>query len=920
MNPNLPIYEKMQEIIHSVEINQVTIVVAATGAGKSTEIPYQLYMNGYKVYVTEPRRLAAINTSLRVGEDLNSDDRIICGYQTGFEVNKDRSTKILYCTDGLQLVRSITGGIRSDDDSILDVDEVHEWNINIETIIAWARKQMREGWEVKLVLMSATIDAAELFDYFNRVTTTNLIEVTGTVYPIEDIYRREYSFIPSIELESRAGREVMAFVPGKKEINETIEELQKLNLKAKILPLHGELDVADQQACFKSYALPRIIIATNVARTSITPDVDTIADMGLEKRIEVRDGIEGLYLCQLSKADLLQNRGRCGRTRDGRYILCSSFPMDRRSNYTVPEIQRRLLDKVVLQLMSIGIDPAELEFFHQPPEGAIIQAKKTLRMLGAIDDKNNVTEDGKRMSMLPMSTRTAKMIFEGNRLGVLTDVIIAASILEIGSLLVYDRDDYDNPKHLYSEENDSDLLAEIDVWKKICDNPNINFKEAKINKKNFFKIKDLQKKIILALGHVKDFEFNMTSTGNTHHISTAYRISMLDNIYCKSRSTDLNAFMNLDNDKKFYIDNKSIIYDGESYVIGIPRAIQVKSKYETFMKNIISFAEVVSKQWLKDNTPYLFSNREEDGVWYSEDQDAVVGYTVLHIGEVPVQRQYTVFKGHPKYDDLKSKFEASRLTMRREYETIRVRAAIEEEPIYINGRTYTVCRRQDKAILSMDSIYDLLSLVPQKNIQDSKGNNIEIHFWNRYYQCDGKNPTAIANNLVLSVIKNESESIKRNMPTSTTSKLDMAIASMFSHIGSHPIGARQVARRLMIREEDLSNIDIKCSFVCVGLDVSTSKDVVLLRVFNSYPESLESTQEALKVLFDNEIAKRCPERGFQFKIDGRWELTPKGRRFYNQYRDFMLECRESATIENISDMVEMTVEYYNESISELQSI
>jgi len=433
MNTSLPIYNYKEQITKAVKTHAVTIITAETGSGKSTQVPQYLYNVGYDVVVTEPRRMAAWSLAQRVAEEMETPLGEIVGFRTAFERNDSPSTSVLYCTDGLELVKTLTD--TKDRQRVLIIDEVHEWNCNIETLVGWCKKKIQEGWCTKVVIMSATLEQKSLTEYFENNVCA--LEVPGKIFPVSFKQKQEEDLIPSILAMIYEERNTLVFVPGKREIKEVMEKLSKCDIKAEILPLHGELDSEEQKKCFKSYALPKVVVATNVAQTSITiPDIDAVVDTGKERRAEVKEGIQGLFLRNISKADCMQRKGRAGRTKEGKYILCSSVPFEDREEFSVAEIQRSLLDQIVLRLATIGIDAIGFPFFHHPEMKSLEMAKQNLIDLGALKENNEVTPIGYKMVKMPVSVQTARMIIEAEKYGVTEDVIKIASILEIGRALL----------------------------------------------------------------------------------------------------------------------------------------------------------------------------------------------------------------------------------------------------------------------------------------------------------------------------------------------------------------------------------------------------------------------------------------------------------------------------------------------------
>ena len=260
----LPIASYKTAIIDAVRNHYVTIVTAETGSGKSTQIPQYLSEYFSQVVVTEPRIMAAKTLAKRVSEEMNVTLGEEVGYRTGYDKCDSTNNKILYCTDGLQLVRTIFNH-ESNAENVLIIDEVHEWNLNIETLIAWC-KFMYGKWNTKVVIMSATLDAVKLYNFFGNDST--ILSIPGNLYDVTIEERSKYELIETIKENIHDGKNILVFVAGKKEINDVIQELTDEN--ATVLPLHGEMDWEEQKKCFEQYPNPKVVVATNVAQTSLT--------------------------------------------------------------------------------------------------------------------------------------------------------------------------------------------------------------------------------------------------------------------------------------------------------------------------------------------------------------------------------------------------------------------------------------------------------------------------------------------------------------------------------------------------------------------------------------------------------------------------------------------------------------------------
>lgn len=500
---DLPVYDYRAAITEAVDANQVTIITAETGAGKSTQVPQYLADHGYrKVIVTQPRILAARNLSHRVREEwalrTTSDSEPVIGYRTAQERDDNPDTKILYCTDGLQLVREITGsGIT--DRQVLILDEVHEWNENMEVLIAWAKKRCQEEPHFKVVIMSATIDTTPLAEFFH---TTAVINIPGRSFEVKK--RRGSDVIDEIMKKIETGSSnVLVFLSGKSEIQNVTEAIAAKATAAgmPIIPLHSQLEASDQQRAFDSYPGGKIILSTNIAQTSVTiDDIDVVIDSGLERRSEVRNGVEGLFIAQTSQADCLQRAGRAGRTKAGEYILapydimpCLTF--EERSPYGTPEILRKHIDRLALRLANVGIDIEQLDFFHDPSARAIRHAKRTLVALGALTQQGDVTSIGRSMERYPVESSYARMLVESQVHGSAVQTKLAAiiAIQEIGGIVK------GGPRYTgwqkYTRQQKSDLLAHYDVFRALETIDPEDYEEIGIISKNVTKAHEVMQRL-----------------------------------------------------------------------------------------------------------------------------------------------------------------------------------------------------------------------------------------------------------------------------------------------------------------------------------------------------------------------------------------------------------------------------------------
>lgn len=502
-NTRLPILDFRAQILDAVDANQVTIITAETGAGKSTQVPQYLAEHGYKkIIVTQPRILAARNLSNRVRDEWSERNQIdakdIVGYRTAHERDDSPKTQILYCTDGLQLVRELTGS-GTTDRQVLVLDEVHEWNENMEVLIAWAKKRCHEDPHFKIVIMSATIDVDPLAAFFE---TDAVITVPGRSFPVTKRTGKDI-LVELFEKIQAGGSNVLVFLPGKAEIQAISEAIETKANAANIpvIPLHSQLEATAQQQAFAHYPNGKIILATNIAQTSVTiDDIDVVIDSGLERHSEVRNGVEGLFIAQTSQADCLQRAGRAGRTKPGEYILAPydtlpCLPFEERPEYGVPEIMRKHIDRLTLRLANVGIDIELLDFYHDPSKQAIRRAKKTLIALGALTEANSVTPIGRLMEQYPVESSYGRMLVEAGEFSkeIQTKLAAIIAIQEVNGI-VKGGTRYTGWRS-YTKQRKSDLLAQYDVYRSLGSILPDQYEDLGIISKNISKASEVMERL-----------------------------------------------------------------------------------------------------------------------------------------------------------------------------------------------------------------------------------------------------------------------------------------------------------------------------------------------------------------------------------------------------------------------------------------
>ena len=607
----------------------MTIIEAETGAGKSTQVPQYLAEHGYeRVIVTEPRILATRNLTRRTRKEWaerNLEDATdIIGYRTASEKDDSGQTKILYCTDGLQLVRELTG-IGVTKKQVLILDEVHEWNENIEVLVAWAKRRTQDDPNFKVVIMSATLDKDQLADFFD---TRAVISVPGRTFDVE--WRSSDDLVNTLftAIENPEPKNILVFLPGKAEI-EAVGEMIADKAKARnmpVIPLHSQLELDDQQKAFAHYPDGKIILATNIAQTSVTiSDIDLVIDSGLERRIEVRDGVEGLFIGEISQSDIKQRAGRAGRTKPGIYYLAKldempSSPFDKRSEYATPEIMRTHIDRTVLRLANIDLDVEQMDFFHDPSLQAIKQAKRTLKSLGALTPAGGVTEIGRKMERFPLSSSYARMMVqaENESVEVQTHLATIIALQEVGGI-VRGSLRYSGWKK-FTHQTKSDLLAEYDVWRSLDDINPEDYDELGIIAKNIEKAQLVVERLERDLSLVSAANLARASREENIAVTKCIVAGQIDQLWQSvDRYGGVEHFFNR---QKRELSNGSIVRRPE-LMVGTPFNLQVpRSDGSLETLELLQGITTVDPMWLPDLAPNIFI-RKKNKIFYTKGRKSV---------------------------------------------------------------------------------------------------------------------------------------------------------------------------------------------------------------------------------------------------------------------------------------------------------
>ena len=883
MNTTLPIFAKKELIIESVQKYDVTIIAAETGSGKSTQVPQYLYEAGYGVIVTEPRRIACVSLANRVAEESMQPKTV--AYHTAFESTRTKDTEILFCTDGIQMAKLSKQTGRND---ILIVDEIHEWNLNVETIVAWTKHLLKEKEQIKIVLMSATIDTKQLEEYFGEVCSVNVIDVPNKNFEVKwhfwDFASQLYDEAIKAAIK---GKNVLFFQPGKKEINEAITLLNDrakfLNLDIKILPMHSEMDISEQKDAFKHYDVPKIIVATNIAQTSITiDDIDVVIDTGVEKIVSVVNGIEGLYLNEISKADCKQRAGRAGRTKNGEYhLLSSKTDFDERIEYAKPEIQRLILDKVVLKLISMGLDPENLDFFHEPKKEDIIAAKRSLRMMNAVNRYGQITETGKKIIKMPVNCRCARMLIEAEKLNVVGDVLTIIAIIENGSMINFKRNiEYSD----FTIENRSDLLAELDIYNMIENRKITNLKEAGINSKNFFKAKAIRQKLAHSISDTIDPD---KSTGNVYNIIRALFSGMIENLCSVEICWRGNAAITI-NDERLKISKTSCV-EPRMFVFGFPIEIEYKGKYN-------STNHIKILQFVTDVTPDIIKEYVRPVMIKTE-------YVKNSISFNPIENAFYATKWQKFYGII---IDEADVTVRKDEdpeEYAVIKEIWDNMPADTKRETYVQVGSFYKKINGylyaqyVSLTEEELQQIPD-DIDTIKANNKFITF-----DCGYESNSSLKRLKQTISIKSKEQKLKEFKQTlpNKTGKLE-TIVTWFDKLGSTQIETFDTTLTLF-----------------TGL--AKDKGSVFIDTFDTQEDAEASTKEVLEFLIMREVNQKYQDKKFKIKTaDGRKIETKASRKAKEEFYENVRMVISEVDTHTFSESLEYLQDVFDEIQENLANI
>ncbi|MCO4797574.1 MAG: ATP-dependent RNA helicase HrpA [Colwelliaceae bacterium] len=494
---NLPVSQNVEKIAKAIEDNQVVIIAGETGSGKTTQIPKICLQLGRGVEGmighTQPRRIAARTVATRIADELESSIGDIVGYKVRFTDQVSDKSYIKLMTDGILLAEMQNDRLLRQYDTLI-IDEAHERSLNIDFILGYLKQILPKRPDLKVIITSATIDPQRFAAHFKNSSgdLAPIIEVSGRTFPVEMIYRplsemkdeqsEDVDVISGIlhavdELSNYGNGDILIFLNGEREIRDTASALEKANLRhTQILPLFSRLTVQEQNRIFQPHSGRNIVLATNVAETSLTvPGIKYVIDPGTARvsRYSYRTKVQRLPIEAISQASANQRAGRCGRVSEGVCIrLYSEDDYLNRPEFTDPEILRTNLATVILQMLSLDLgDISDFPFVEPPDNRNINDGVRLLEELNAVNIKqanrtSALTKVGRLLAKFPVDPRLAKMILTAIDLGCIEQVFIIVSALSIQDPRErpFEKQQASDEKHSRFKDKQSDFISFLNLW------------------------------------------------------------------------------------------------------------------------------------------------------------------------------------------------------------------------------------------------------------------------------------------------------------------------------------------------------------------------------------------------------------------------------------------------------------------------
>ncbi|WP_196387135.1 ATP-dependent RNA helicase HrpA [Vibrio cidicii] len=652
----LPVSQKKDDIAKAIAEHQVVIVAGETGSGKTTQLPKICAELGRGKFGlighTQPRRLAARSVASRIAEEMETQLGDFVGYKVRFNDQISENTQIKLMTDGILLAEIQHDRFLNQYDTII-IDEAHERSLNIDFILGYLKELLPRRPDLKIIITSATIDPERFSNHFSGAP---IIEVSGRTYPVDTRYRPlsgededdrdqlEGIFEAVDELCDEGLGDILIFMNGEREIRDTADALAKRKLKdTEIIPLYARLSAGEQNKIFQPHAGRRIVLATNVAETSLTvPGIKYVIDPGTARisRYSYRTKVQRLPIEPISQASANQRKGRCGRVEEGICIrLYSEEDFNSRPEFTDPEILRTNLASVILQMTALGLGDIEAFPFVEAPDKRNIQdGVRLLEELGAIDSQakeanKRLTAIGKQLARLPIDPRLARMVLEAPKYGCLKDVMIIAAALSIQDPRERpsDKQQSSDDKHRRFFHEESDFLTFVNLWNYIQKQQkalsgNQFRRQCKEDYLNYLRVREWQDVYFQIHQSMREMDFKLNDEpGSFDAVHSAILVGLLSHIGMKDQ--EKNEYQGARN-ARFHLFPASGLFKKQ------PKWVMSAELVETSKL----WGRVVAKiqpEWIEPLAKHLIKRSYSEPHW-SKKRAAVMAYEKVMLYGIPI--------------------------------------------------------------------------------------------------------------------------------------------------------------------------------------------------------------------------------------------------------------------------------------------
>ncbi|EJT1339367.1 ATP-dependent RNA helicase HrpA [Vibrio vulnificus] len=652
----LPVSQKKDDIADAIAHHQVVIVAGETGSGKTTQLPKICAELGRGKFGlighTQPRRLAARSVANRIAEEMETQLGDFVGYKVRFNDQISENTQIKLMTDGILLAEIQHDRFLNQYDTII-IDEAHERSLNIDFILGYLKELLPRRPDLKVIITSATIDPERFSNHFGGAP---IIEVSGRTYPVETRYRPlggeneddrdqlEGIFDAVDELCDEGLGDILIFMNGEREIRDTADALAKRKLKdTEIVPLYARLSAGEQNKIFQPHTGRRIVLATNVAETSLTvPGIKYVIDPGTARisRYSYRTKVQRLPIEPVSQASANQRKGRCGRVQEGICIrLYSEDDFNSRPEFTDPEILRTNLASVILQMTALGLGDIEaFPFVEAPDKRNILDGVRLLEELGAInsnakDPKKRLTAVGKQLARLPIDPRLARMVLEAPRLGCLKEVMIIAAALSIQDPRERpsDKQQSADDKHRRFYHEDSDFLTFVNLWNHIQKQQkalsgNQFRRQCKDDYLNYLRVREWQDVYFQIHQSMREMEFKLNSEpGSYDAVHSAILTGLLSHVGMKDQ--EKNEYHGARN-ARFHIFPGSGLFKKQPKWVMSAELVETSKLWGRIIAKI-------QPEWIEPLAKHLIKRSHSEPHW-SKKQAAVMAYEKVMLYGIPI--------------------------------------------------------------------------------------------------------------------------------------------------------------------------------------------------------------------------------------------------------------------------------------------